>query len=90
MHKKHLPHHLLYVTGNLERSLIDTEVWQGAGLCSVAVARCQQTLSNTRAEAVALTQAARHYAKVVSPLPLFINPLKPKGNICCYWNQFYF
>ncbi|KAF2368543.1 Tetratricopeptide-like helical domain [Trinorchestia longiramus] len=49
--------------GSLEHTLADSEVWTGAGLCCIAVARCQQSLANAYAEADALTQAARCYAK---------------------------
>jgi hypothetical protein len=55
----------LVVLGALEHKLADSELWSGAGLCCIAIARCQQSLANAHAEAEALAQAARYYAKVI-------------------------
>ncbi|CAL4080142.1 unnamed protein product [Meganyctiphanes norvegica] len=49
--------------GQLARGLSEGEAWAQAGLCCVAVARCEQTLANTTTEVAAITQAARYFLK---------------------------
>ncbi|XP_071530520.1 40-kDa huntingtin-associated protein-like [Panulirus ornatus] len=49
--------------GQLARELSDGEAWAQAGLCCVAVARCEQTLVNPTTEVSAITQAARFFLK---------------------------
>ncbi|KAG7159426.1 Factor VIII intron 22 protein-like [Homarus americanus] len=49
--------------GQLARELSDGEAWAQAGLCCVAVARCEQTLVNPTTEVSAITQAARYFLK---------------------------
>ena len=55
----------MHYTGHLARSLGEGEAWAQAGLCCVAVARCEQTLANSTTEVSALTQAARYFLKVI-------------------------
>lgn len=54
----------IIVVGLLARELSDGEAWAQAGLCCVAVARCEQTLVNPATEVSAITQAARFFLKV--------------------------
>ncbi|KAK8732433.1 hypothetical protein OTU49_007089, partial [Cherax quadricarinatus] len=49
--------------GQLARELSDGEAWAQAGLCCVAVAKCEQTLVNPTTEVSAITQAARYFLK---------------------------
>ncbi|KAK3864520.1 hypothetical protein Pcinc_029788 [Petrolisthes cinctipes] len=49
--------------GQLARDLSEGEAWAQAGLCCVAVARCEQSLANPTTEVAALTQAARYFLK---------------------------
>lgn len=49
--------------GQLARELSDGEAWAQAGLCCVAVAKCEQTLLNASTEVSAVTQAARYFLK---------------------------
>ncbi|XP_027215692.2 40-kDa huntingtin-associated protein [Penaeus vannamei] len=49
--------------GQLARELSEGEAWAQAGLCCVAVAKCEQTLVNPTTEVSAITQAARYFLK---------------------------
>ncbi|XP_064120878.1 40-kDa huntingtin-associated protein-like [Macrobrachium nipponense] len=49
--------------GQLARDLSEGEAWAQAGLCCVAVAKCEQTLVNPTTEVSAITQAARYFLK---------------------------
>lgn len=62
----------IYTSGQLARDLSEGEAWAQAGLCCVAVARCEQSLANPTTEVAALTQAARYFLKV-SNLSCFVS-----------------
>ena len=61
--------------GREARVLSSGEAYACAGLCCLAVAKCEQTLANSGTEAAALTQAARYFLKVFQHTSIY------------YWDQ---
>lgn len=58
----------MIILGKLARSLNDCEALPQSGMCCIAVARCEQSLSNQITEVTSMIEAGRKFIKVSSNL----------------------